>query len=221
MPQDGHLHRKVVNLSSIFCCSTQCTAAHCQLYDSLLNVKRQHGIKTPYGMLSTYTRFQICWLDAEEGSKEERTLQTSQIFDLHDPDHKYILLVLLTAMKAGYNAPKMMPLESEGAPAFYSKFTSHGIDHTSAIMPQLSLEWFPTLPTTQSDIQLFIHHHFALSAEGRASRVFDSTGAQAVVKTYSPIFRRKACKDSTFRLAIALDDSNQRNLQLCQKEAKF
>jgi len=49
-----------------------------QLNNYLLAIKRQYGISTPFGMLTAYNEFKICWLGKNEGINHIQTLYISE-----------------------------------------------------------------------------------------------------------------------------------------------
>ena len=86
-----------------------------QLFESLLNLKRLDGVATPYGMLSTYDQFCICWID-DDTNIGDRHINITRVFDVfsdtESSDHK-IVQTILTAIWKGDTSRLDAPLKED------------------------------------------------------------------------------------------------------------
>lgn len=163
--------------------------AQYQLYNYLQVLQCQYGVETPFGILTTYEQFQICWLDKKEGSNAKRKLYVTEVYDINCQDHKMIFIALLSAMLDGLLSPRR-PLTMHQT-GYYYCFDADNVHSVRFTMPTLR---HVTPKVTVCNTKLFIYDHFEENGEGTAYHVVDATGAQGLVKFYKAKCQKSATK---------------------------
>lgn len=170
---------------------TKLSLVYGEMFDNLFTLRAVYGVQKPYGIITTYDEYKVCWLpeigteagesdtDAEEnekGVKAERGLcvsdQTWTSFDSQET-----LKAVATALLDGFNSPIIPPLPSEIFTGPYKLFTPETIEFRS--MQIRPLFKFPT-----SAENFYIIDRFRPGSEGNAYHVLTPTGEQGVLKVF-------------------------------------
>lgn len=148
-----------------------------QLFDYLCDVRNEYGVKNPYGMLTTFNEFQICWLDDGDAMRRRR-LKGSPVLriDVDHPTSLEAIGAIASALIQAYNSPISPPTRTnvigKSCKVFFAK--NMGWRRADATL----VFKFPSEATQV----LFINRVFHQGKEGKAYHVFNSNGRQAVLK---------------------------------------
>lgn len=147
-----------------------------QMYDYLLDVQNEYGVSKPYGLLTTFNEFRICWLPED---KTDRILRVSDVLWKIDSNHSTSLEalgIIANALIEAFNSRVIPPVSTNASIKSCKIFRKETMAWGKINVPLVFK--FPV----QRTVDWFIKTTFDQGAEGKAYHVFNSSGRQAVLK---------------------------------------
>ena len=151
-----------------------------QMFDYLYSLYVNRGVQTPYGMLTTYERLRICWLDQDclqDELLERKTLRVStQLFETSPTGYRAAVEAIAGGLWKGFHSTVITPTYTDKP----SKYVN--------VFKPLTMTWlkfdFPLLfqmphKTTKN---FYVLSTFRRGIDGKAYHVASRKGCQCVVK---------------------------------------
>ena len=173
-----------------------------QLFNYLLILKHRYGIKEPFGILTTYESFFICWL--KKGNQGADKTVYGEEYKWSNKELPYALAALFTKMLQSERQVIKTGINKED---FYMQITSDSIEWTKVDWKSKSINYdqMPNDNTTQ----FYILKDLGGGRDGRVHQACDQHGAVCVIKFLASA--KKANQEAECWQAInanALQDRN-------------